>query len=188
MREIYVISNNKITKVGFSSYAKSRMMSLSKSIFDSKFNDLFSLSLETNSPNVAEKIMKDILSEQFESAGGVHPTETFFVDFDTASAIARHAKILAEAEILSRSIGYRMNMKGRVLPLARTRCTELKIALIMKDESLTAISSKAGISRASLYSASSGRPLNKTGMEAMCKVAKALDMKVSELVALGEDK
>ena len=185
MSFVYVVSDGIKTKVGLSDSPSRRVSCVAISVFSSKPSDLDVLVIETNAARRAEAVMKKLLSEKSESAGGVYPTETFFVGFDDACAIARWAVIISGDEATASIIGYR---KKKIMPIsAKCKKKDLRIAMSRSGTKLAWLARKIGASQSSMQKTASGSSIGLHGVYTMKRAADALGMKVSELVALGED-
>jgi len=186
MSFVYVVSDGEKTKIGISGEPSKRVGSVAFTVFSSRARNLNTLILSSQNARRAEAIMKSVLSETMVSAGGVHPTETFFVGFHDASAIARWSIMMAGDERTASLIGHR---KKKIMPIsARCKKINLRIAMIENHTKLAWLARKINISQSTMQKAASGSRLNRLGMTAMQNAADSLVMKVSELVALGEDK
>lgn len=185
MSFVYAVSDGIKTKIGFSKNPTKRVIEVAHTVFSRKVKDLNTLMLSSTSARRAEDIMKSVLSETWVSAGGIHPTETFFIGFDDACAIARWSTMIAEDEVTASIIGYR---KKRVRGISvKCRKTNMKIAMIRKDTKLAWLARKINISQSSMHKAASGSEIGRHGLIAMANAAEELGVKLSELIALGED-
>lgn len=186
MSFVYVVSDGIKTKVGMSGNPAKRTMVVAYTVFSRNASGLRTLVLPSPVARRAEEVMKSILSSECESAGGVHPTETFFIGFDDACAIARWSVIIAGNEATASLIGHRKKSIGMIS--ARCKRINARVAMIRNDTKLSLLARKINASQKSMYKAVSGERLSGRGVIIMANAADALGMKVSELVELGEDK
>ena len=184
MSFVYVISDWVKTKVGFSSDPARRVEEVASSVFSSRSSRLEVLVIPSPSARRVEAIIKSVLSDTAESAGGAHPTETFFVGFNDASAIARWAAMLVMAELTASLIGYR---KKSIKPIgAKCKKINMRVAMIRNNTKIAWLAKEANVSASAMRKAASGSRMTRCGIVAMANAANYMGMKVSELVKLGE--